>query len=493
MKFHTAASVLEAAIEYSPHNPHLKILALFVYGQLNAAPRAWTLFQTLHVKHIQYESLSYLILPILWSGGMYVEAVCVCKDILRLQRSAAQDTGEYAGRAMDNSALSKADEFVRFHRDRMNRSLTCLEAKGIILEGAPLYVQDGKQPSYGAMQGIVGGPDDTSRVYEILANVMDPFSAFSVLQLSDPPRDFTDNRDFDVLSQDLLIRRSFPGIEDIAHATMRRGLVQGLLIRSALVKELTKGPRKGKVVPPSDALRKRCKSLLSCASVARRFCDASVESPQPRNLLFMRILILECHILTVLSSGLVTDSLEEAIEIQDRERIVCSHLDQLHQAIDTASQLDLCVASVSQMLPECLLPSFTLFNMCSEVLDLFGWGKRKSKKCAEGLAVTAQSLCCVVGNMISCLKWFVSAASRCPRIYGCGRTGHLTKFFVCSLSQQASQSNPYRNLIVPEFVTEESYSRTAYSIAQSQMLTMDSILRVMVEIQATLQTFNNQE
>jgi hypothetical protein len=187
--------------------------------------------------------------------------------------------------------------------------------------------------------------------------------------------------------------------------------VQGILIRSALVKELTKGPKKGKAVPPSDALRKRCKSLLSCTNVATGFCDASVESPQPRNLSFMRILILECQILTVLSSGLVADSLEEATGIQDRERIVCSHLDQIRQAIDALSRQDLCVASVSQMLPECILPAFTLFNMCSEVFDLFGWGKRKSKKCAEGLAATAKSLCCVVGDMISCLNWCVFAVS----------------------------------------------------------------------------------
>jgi N-acetyltransferase B complex (NatB) non catalytic subunit len=379
---------------------------------LNAAPRAWALFQALHVKHIQYESLSYLILPILWSGGMYVEAVCVCKDILRLQRSAAQDTGEYAGRAMDSGAFSKADEFVRFHRDRMNRSLTCLEAKGLILEGAPLYVQDDKQPSYGAMQGIVGGPDDTSRVYEILANVMDPFSAFSVLQISDPPRDVVDNRDFDVLSQDLLVHRSFAGVEAVTHATTRRGLVQGLLIRSALVKELTKGPKKGKVVPASDALRKRCRSLLSSTGVAREFCDESAECPQPRTLLFMRILLLECQILTVLSSGLVADSLEEAIGTQDRETVVCTYLGQMRQAIDETSQLDLCVAVVGQMLPECILPVFTLFNMCSEVFDLFGWGKRKSKKCAEGLAAAAQSLCGVVGNMISCLNWCVTTEPR---------------------------------------------------------------------------------
>jgi N-terminal acetyltransferase B complex non-catalytic subunit len=491
MKFQAAASVLEAAMEYSPHNPHLKISALFVYAQLNAAPRAWALFQTLHVKHIQYESLSYLILPVLWSGGMYVEAVCVCKDILRLQRSAAQDTGEYSGRAMDSGALSKADEFVRFHRDRMNRSLTCLEAKGIILEGAPLYVQDDKQPSYGAMQGIVGGPDDTSRVYEILANVMDPFSAFSVLQLSDPPRDVVDNRDFDVLSQDLLIRRSFAGIKDIANATMRRGLVQGLLIRSALVKELTKGPKKGKVVPPSAALRKRCKSLLSCTSVARGFYDASVESSHPRDLLCMRILILECHILTVLSSGLVADSMDEAIGIQDREGIVCSYLDQTPQAIDALPRQEFCVASVSQMLPECILPVFTLFNMCSEVFDLFGWGKRKNKKCAEGLAVAAKSLGCVVRDMISCLNWCVFDVSR-RRECVC-RTGDLTESSACSLSHQASEPNPHRTTIVPEFVTEESYSRTAYSIAQSQMLTVDRICRILLDIQAALQSYNIQE
>jgi N-terminal acetyltransferase B complex non-catalytic subunit len=404
VKLQSAASVLEAAMEYSPHNPHLKISALFVYSQLNAAPRAWELFHTLHIKHIQYESLSYLILPILWSGGMYIEAVSVCKDILRLQRAAAQDAGEFSGRAMDNGAFSKAEEFLRFHRRRMNRSLTCLEAKGIILEGAPLYVQEENQRPLGALQGIVGGPEDIDRAYEIVANVLDPFSAFSVLYLSTSANDASENRDFDVLEFEVLTHWPFASPENIVQETKRRGHVQSLLLRSALVKEVTKGPKKGKIVPPNESLRMRARSLLSYARSTKAFCDEADADPQTKiSYHFLRMLILECQVLAVVSSGLNPDSpSEEAEDMLSREDVGCTLLYRICNGFEASRLPPLSIPMVSRMLPECIVPIFSLFSMCAEVCDLFGWGKRKrkSKKASEALARVALALSQVIDAML---------------------------------------------------------------------------------------------
>jgi hypothetical protein len=335
---------------------------------------------------------------------MYFEAVCVCKDILRLQRVAAQDTGEFSGRAMDNGAFSKAEEFLRFHRERMNKSLTCLEAKGIILEAAPLYVQEENQRPLGAMQGIVGGPEDTNRAYEIVANVLDPFSAFSVLHQSGSGSDVSENRDFDVLAFDLLTRWSFDSVEQIVRETKRRGHVQSLLLRSALVKAVTKGPKKGKIVPPSDTLRMRASSLLSYTRVTKAFCDEVDADRGPEiSYQFLRILILECQVLTVVSSGLNPGlASDETKDMVSREAAVCTLLDQLYNGLDASRLPLLSIPIVSRMLPECIVPVFSLFSMCADIFDLFGWGKRKrkSKKASEALARVASALNQVIDTML---------------------------------------------------------------------------------------------
>jgi N-acetyltransferase B complex (NatB) non catalytic subunit len=155
-----AAVLLESAIRYSPYNAYLKISAMFVYSQLNAVSRSWDLFRDLYIKHIQHESCAYLILPLLRAGGFYQETISVCQEILRLQTASAREAIEFSGRAMENGALSKADECITFHRERMNKSLTTLEAKGLILDCAPMYKQNDDRDTLGAVHGIVGGESD---------------------------------------------------------------------------------------------------------------------------------------------------------------------------------------------------------------------------------------------------------------------------------------------------------------------------------------------
>lgn len=411
----TAAAVLEAGIAYSPYNPHLKISALFVYGELNAAARAWELFQTLHIKHIQYESCAYLILPILWSGGMYLEAVHVCKEIVRLQRAAAHDAGEYVGRAMENGALSKADEFLRFHKEKMNRSLTCLEAKGLILDGAPLLVQDDKQRALGAMQGIVGDSADVRRATEMAAHALDPFAAFSVFQLhgATTAQDFSDNRDFSILSHDLLVQHDFESPEQVVRRTQRRGYIHGLLIRCALLVELTKGPKKGKVAPPSDELQKRAKSLLEHVVKMQDVGGGDADLAAPMQDSFLSILTLQSRVLAVVSAGMEVESSSslpppEGDSLESRETVAYAILEQVREGLMAVHRGLLPWSSVStacRMLPECLVPVLAVFRMCSNVLDLHGWGKRKckTKKCAEVLASVALAYRHIVDDALKCL------------------------------------------------------------------------------------------
>ena len=103
-----AAAILESAMQYSPYNPHLKICAMHVLGDLEAPNMCWELYKGLSIKHIQHESCSYLILPILRSGGMFHEAVSVCREILGLHVSSARDVFDFIGRAMEAGKIGRA-------------------------------------------------------------------------------------------------------------------------------------------------------------------------------------------------------------------------------------------------------------------------------------------------------------------------------------------------------------------------------------------------
>ena len=430
-KLVAAASILEAGVRYSPHNPHIKISALFVYAQLNAASLSWKLFRQLFVKHIQHESLAYLILPILRSGGMYQETIAICKEIVRLQRVAIQEAGEFSARAMEHGALSKADEFLNFHRKRMNNSLTTFEAKGLILDAAPLFVHDGESKNregdlLGSVHGIVGGsPSDIDRANQIIGEVHDPFAAFSLLRLhgggsqrtdADSIAKFlSDNRDFSVvLSHDILLQRKFDSSEVIVQDSLRRGHVHAILLRGVLCVEMTKGPKKGKVAPPSETLKKRCASLLASIDGARADFSGSSITGYSR---LLQVVLDECRALVVVSSGLTNSgSSANKDSLETREQIASALLGDASEGLK-AAQIELSqsfgcprtgVHRVSRLLPECIVPAYAVFQMCAEVLDLYGWGrrKRKTKRCAAALADVAIAFTSLLDDMVACLgKW----------------------------------------------------------------------------------------
>lgn len=406
-----AASLLEAGMSYSPDNAHLKIAAMLVYAQLRAPARAWELWQGLFIKHIQYESCAYLILPILWSGGLYQETITVCKEIVRLQRVAVQDAGEFSGRAMEHGALSKADEFVRFHRARMNQSLTTLEAKGLILDAAPLFSQNESNGTLGSIHGIVGGEADFERATQIVEESHDPCGAFSLLQLRWPVNSiadtFSDNRDLSVLSGDILLERTFPSKLEIVGQSLRRGHLHSLLIRAAICVEGTKGPKKGKIVSANDSLLMRCKSLNALIDAAARILQDSTRLPAYGRL--EEVLLDECRLVALLAAGLGLDSktiVNDTVEAREDAteallvRILAAVKD-AHKELSATGALTIPLAS--SLLPECIVPVVAVFNMCSDLLDLYGWGrrKRKTKRCAGALADAASALGALLDVMIA--------------------------------------------------------------------------------------------
>jgi hypothetical protein len=270
-------ALLEKAIDHSPDNAYLKMLAIYVCYLLDALDRGYQLFLLMGIKHIQLDSCTFTILPYLLEGGMYNEAIDVCNSLLRFQASTARDCGDYAGRAMEDGTITKANEFLVFQRNKMNTSLTVLDAKGKILDCAALlatFVPGGKfdilKGALGVHQGIVGGDDDIPRAAQMIFEAHNPHAALSIVSWAGHGgtvadcNGMADNRDLTILSNQILLKTPPPSMQQIGTDALRRGHIHGMLIRATLCLDAAKGPKKGKVVKPTEQLERRATSLLEC-------------------------------------------------------------------------------------------------------------------------------------------------------------------------------------------------------------------------------------
>jgi tetratricopeptide (TPR) repeat protein len=434
----TAAVLLETAIHHSPFNAYLKMSAIEVYYQLNAMSRSWEFFQAIEVKHIQLDSCSYTILPYLLSGGLYNETIEVCNSLLRFQAGTVRDCGDYAGRAMVEGTLSQANEFLVFQRDRMNKSLTVLQAKGMILDSASLLAnvisrkKHDENPIFqgglGVHQGIVGGEADLARATQMVPEAHNPYAALSLVSWADhlvgrsggdssgdDDQEWADNRDFSIFSHELLCQSPRESKAEILNDAQRRGHLHGLLIRTTLCLDATKGPKKGKLVKNSEELEKRTASLLTSITATATFLEQKpLHEKNPGShvacMALVQTMLDLCRFVVVLSSGLSTkeengsaDTLESR---EQRATELCqSHarkqLQHARQSLTITSVRDVC-----SLLPNFVVPLFALFRMSSATLALFGWGKRKrhTKKCAGAMAEFAIEFSGLLQTMLSSME-----------------------------------------------------------------------------------------
>lgn len=71
-------------------------------------------FNKLRTRHVQLESMSYLLLPVLFEYGYFTEAHAQLKSILQFHSSVQYDTGEQIGKAFQFSNYMKCMEMFRF-------------------------------------------------------------------------------------------------------------------------------------------------------------------------------------------------------------------------------------------------------------------------------------------------------------------------------------------------------------------------------------------
>lgn len=382
--FFVSAVLIEAGIANSTSNGTLKIAALDIYSRLNAAARSWAIYQELQIKHIQLDTCTFLILPLLLSGGFYQEILKVSKGLLMLHTSVVRETCEFMGRAMENGILSKADEFMLFQREKMTTSLTALEATGLILDSAPFFAHDMKDATLGVAHGIVGGESDFERAAEMVIEIRNPYGALSLLDraLNTVSADgISDNRDQSILSYEMLYQRTISSRDCIINDSIRRGHNHSLLIRSALCVNYTKGPKKGKIVKPGEELLKCCNVLLGGVEAAVQFC---AKVPLPLHAHLMGAHIELCRALLIVNSGIgLSEGTKDSLDAREKHAIIHlqNTLAKIKQATETSKFLEgeADVGFVCRLLPGSVVPLFASFRMCADVLETFGWGRRKLK------------------------------------------------------------------------------------------------------------------
>ncbi|KAJ7309828.1 hypothetical protein JRQ81_007899 [Phrynocephalus forsythii] len=113
---------LEEGLSHSPSNAQFKLLLMRIYCMLGAFEPVVELYTSLDAKHIQHDTIGYLLTRYAPAFGHYAAASQSCNFALRFFHSNQKDTSEYIIQAYKYGAFEKIPEFIAF-RSRLNSSL----------------------------------------------------------------------------------------------------------------------------------------------------------------------------------------------------------------------------------------------------------------------------------------------------------------------------------------------------------------------------------
>uniref|UniRef100_A0A7M4F8B1 N-alpha-acetyltransferase 25, NatB auxiliary subunit n=1 Tax=Crocodylus porosus TaxID=8502 RepID=A0A7M4F8B1_CROPO len=115
-------TLLEEGLSHSPSNAQFKLLLIRIYCMLGAFEPVVELYSSLDAKHIQHDTIGYLLTRYAEALGQYAAASQSCNFALRFFHSNQKDTSEYIIQAYKYGAFEKIPEFIAF-RNRLNSSL----------------------------------------------------------------------------------------------------------------------------------------------------------------------------------------------------------------------------------------------------------------------------------------------------------------------------------------------------------------------------------
>ncbi|XP_023226878.1 N-alpha-acetyltransferase 25, NatB auxiliary subunit-like [Centruroides sculpturatus] len=113
---------LEMALKSSPSNFQLKLLLIKFYNIIGAAGESESLCESLDMKHIQHETLGYLITQPLLTAAHFTQSSNILGNTLRFFAGNHKDTIDYLISCYKFGSFTKIPEIVSF-RERLNNSI----------------------------------------------------------------------------------------------------------------------------------------------------------------------------------------------------------------------------------------------------------------------------------------------------------------------------------------------------------------------------------
>ncbi|CAN9504593.1 unnamed protein product [Ophioblennius macclurei] len=114
--------LLQEGLSHSPSNAQFKLLLLLMYCRLGAFEPVVDLYSSLDAKHVQHDTIGFMLTRYAESLGQFAAASQSCNFSLRFFHSNQKDTSEYIIQAYKYGAFEKIPEFIAL-RNRLNQSL----------------------------------------------------------------------------------------------------------------------------------------------------------------------------------------------------------------------------------------------------------------------------------------------------------------------------------------------------------------------------------
>lgn len=108
--------ILEHGLSKSPHNYHFKLLLIVLYTQLKYTERAFSIWTSLGIKHIQLATLTHLVLEPLFASLNYADLRELFDHVRTLWRECDKDIPEGISRAFQAGSINAAADFLLFRR-----------------------------------------------------------------------------------------------------------------------------------------------------------------------------------------------------------------------------------------------------------------------------------------------------------------------------------------------------------------------------------------
>nr|CAD7589516.1 unnamed protein product [Timema genevievae] len=117
-----ALVILENALEFSPSNFHIKLLLLRFYFLLGAGGAAYKVYESLDVKHMQLDSLGWLLCTNIFTLGHFTTTANLYDITLKFFTINYKDSVDHMTFSYKYGSFIKIEEFIQF-RERLNNSL----------------------------------------------------------------------------------------------------------------------------------------------------------------------------------------------------------------------------------------------------------------------------------------------------------------------------------------------------------------------------------